>query len=158
MSSSGFIRLSSAIRPMWAPFCPTFSANNSGHNGSQFRTAHGQIRARIACLDCIERRIRSCECAVKYEARNCMYGKLCGGIPSRNFGGLAKRGRSRFPRRHHVGAHDVRWSYRVTLPRDAETTNWLGWPPRLPHSIQCQRPAHRECEVIRHELYRASVK
>jgi hypothetical protein len=27
----------------------------------------------------------------KYEARNCMYGKLCGGLPSRNFGGLAKR-------------------------------------------------------------------
>ena len=32
---------------------------------------------------------------ITYEARNCMYGKLCGGLPSRNFGGLAKRGRSR---------------------------------------------------------------
>jgi hypothetical protein len=33
---------------------------------------------------------------IKYEARNCIYGKLCGGLPSRNFGGLAKRGRSRY--------------------------------------------------------------
>ena len=33
---------------------------------------------------------------IKYEARNCMYGKLCVGLPSRNFGGLAKRGRSRY--------------------------------------------------------------
>src|SRR5216684_8397775 len=58
------ICLSSAIRQMWAPFCPHVLSDNSGHNGSQFRTAHGQIRARIAYLDCIERRIRSCECAV----------------------------------------------------------------------------------------------
>jgi hypothetical protein len=28
---------------------------------------------------------------IKYEARNCMYGKR-GSLPSRNFGGLAKRG------------------------------------------------------------------
>jgi hypothetical protein len=33
---------------------------------------------------------------IKHEARNCMYGKLCGGLPSRNFGGVAKRGRSRY--------------------------------------------------------------
>src|ERR1700716_2332813 len=58
------IRLSSAIRPMWARFCPHVLRDNSGHNGSQFRTAHGYIRARIARLDCIERRMRSCECAV----------------------------------------------------------------------------------------------
>src|SRR3982074_3816135 len=58
------IRLSSAIRPMWARFCPHVLRDNSGHNGSQFRTAHGYIRARIGCLDCIERRMRSCECAV----------------------------------------------------------------------------------------------
>src|SRR4030081_3680037 len=58
------IRLSSAIRPMWARFCLHVLRENSGHNGSQFRTAHGYIRARIGCLDCIERRMRSCECAV----------------------------------------------------------------------------------------------
>ena len=28
---------------------------------------------------------------IKYETRNCTYGKLYGGLPSRNFGGLAKR-------------------------------------------------------------------
>ena len=26
---------------------------------------------------------------IKYETRNCMYGKLYGGLPPRNFGGLA---------------------------------------------------------------------
>ena len=53
---------------------------------------------------------------IKYEARNCMYGKRCGGLPSRNFGGLAKRGRSRYhsSRRHRLGAHGVRRSDLVT--------------------------------------------
>src|SRR5216684_5305847 len=58
------IRPSSAIRPMWPRFCPHVLRDNSGHNGSQFRTAHGYIRARIGYLDCVERRMRSCECAV----------------------------------------------------------------------------------------------
>src|SRR5712671_94983 len=58
------IRPSSAIRPMWARFRPHVLRDDSGHNGSQFRTAHGYIRARIGCLDCIERRMRSCECVV----------------------------------------------------------------------------------------------
>src|SRR6266849_3864567 len=45
-----------------------------------------------------------------------MYGKRCGGLPSRNFGGLAKRGRSRYhsSRRHRLGAHGVRRSDLVT--------------------------------------------
>src|SRR3981189_262332 len=65
------IRLSSAIRPMWARFCPHVLRDNSGHNGSQFRTAHGYIRARIARLDCIERRMRSCECdALVHQTRS----------------------------------------------------------------------------------------
>jgi hypothetical protein len=53
---------------------------------------------------------------IKYEARNCMYGKRCGGLPSRNFGGLARRGRSRYhsSRRHRLGAHGVRRSDLVT--------------------------------------------
>src|SRR6266851_9938157 len=93
------IPLSSAIRQMWAPFCPHVLSDNSVHNGSQFRTAHGQIRARIAYLDCIERRIRSCECAVLVHqirsAKLHVRQAVCG-LPSRNFGGLAKRGRSRY--------------------------------------------------------------
>jgi hypothetical protein len=53
---------------------------------------------------------------IKHEARNCMYGKRCGGLPSRNFGGLARRGRSRYhsSRRHRLGAHGVRRSDLVT--------------------------------------------
>ncbi len=48
--------------------------------------------------------------------------------------------------------------YRVTLLRDDEPTNWLGWPRLLPRSIQDQRQASQECEAIRHEFRRASVK
>src|ERR1700676_632930 len=54
--------------------------------------------------------------------------------------------------------HCRRRSYLVTLLQDDEPTDWLGWPRPLPHSIQDQRQARQECEAIRHEFHRASVK
>ncbi len=91
-------------------------------------------------------------------------GYVCGSTPAARPCQRRHLGRRRvaqgitFLRCQHLDARGVRRSWIVTLLRDDEPTNWPGWPRPLPHSIQGQRPAHRECEAIRHEFHRASVK
>src|SRR3984893_19356530 len=50
----------------------------------------------------------------------------------------------------------VRRSDLVTLLRDDEPTNWLGWPRQVPRSIQSQPRAHHECETTVHFVHTPS--